>query len=157
MLAFHDLEEAVELAGIEINIAAELAQDMALWQLIEHFVEQLCALEIADGLERAGAKIITIVLDNIIAESVEGIDINLVCRGAGDLYQPAAHGIGGLIGIGEAEYLVGLHLCLASEEVGNAHREYFCFAGARPGYDHNGAIYGINSFTLPLVEVIVSV
>lgn len=146
--ALHEAEEGLQAGDLEIYVAPVALEGVILAEAVYKLLHQLNAFEVADGVEGGLFKEAEVVLDNVVAKGVEGVDINLVGIRADELGQSSAHGHHTSIGIGKAEDIGGIEMGIAEQDLPDAGGEDLGLSGARPGNDHDGSFYLVNGFLL---------
>jgi hypothetical protein len=117
---------------------------MILWEAVDQDLEKLDPFEIGQGVQGGFFEEGKVLLYEIMAKGVEGMDIDFICVGADKGKEAAAHGDCSGIGIGEAEDIRGEYIRL-QQYLPDAGCQDLGFTGARAGDDHDGTfrrIYG---------------
>ena len=118
--ALHEAEEGLEAVDLEIYVAPVALEGVVLAEAVYKLLHQLDAFEVADGVEGGLFKEAEVVLYDVVAEGVEGVDVDLVGVGADELGEAAAHGYYACVCIGEAKDVGGVEVGIAEEDLSYA-------------------------------------
>ncbi len=88
----HAAEELAEVLCFKIHITAVPFQGMVFGELVDQFPHQGNRFQIGDGFQAVFFKIREVILDDLIAKRMIGMDVDLVGIRADDFEQTLAHG-----------------------------------------------------------------
>ena len=118
---------------------------------VDQFFKELNLFQFGQGVQGCFFEEGQVFLDDIIAESVEGIEVYFIGVGTDKLQQSLAHGHHTGIGVSEAENVFGLCVGIEQDFADPAGQD-LGFTGARSGDDHYRAIQGGNGPLLLFVQ-----
>jgi hypothetical protein len=100
---------------------------MVFGKSINQFFHQLYAFQVRDGIERRFFKQPKVVLNNVVAESMEGGNVDTVSIGTDKAQQAPAHGYGTRISIGKAKNIGRLRADVGQQYLTDAGTQDLCF------------------------------
>ena len=100
-------------------------------------------------------EIFSVVINHLTAKAMEGMDGDAVSICPNDAAQALAHRRCSTVGKGKTENILREYICLA-QDIGGAHAEQLCLAGAGASHNEQWPIDGIDGGALLVIEVCVS-
>ena len=124
---------------------------MVFRELVDQFPEQGNRFQIGDGFQAVFFKISQVVLDDLVAEGMIGMDVDLVSIWANHFQQALSHGHRTRIGIGHAKDVLGKRVRF-HQDFPNPDGQNLRFSSARARNDHYWPFNGIHRLFLSSIE-----
>ena len=115
VFGLHLGEEILQVVFVVVGLVVAKAEGVGLGQAVHQLADDTDAFQLGEGLQSGAAEVVQVVLDDVAAEAVEGVDTDPVRLRADEAQQPLPHRLHASIGEGETENVVGTGIGLEQD------------------------------------------